>query len=378
MGTSKDYERLVAGNTNTMVWLRFQRLTSPTLCRGIISARAHSLSDEVLARKAEGLASTVRSLMGYWQTSAPTLNAKIVTRYYAWMQASIAEQVASADPIADLASVQRHTVRGHGLSTIESLSGDFPSNYHISALDGGHFAAYAKSRGIDLSAYELKSRPKDWAKMRAEDQNKVLSLADLLRRVPELLRISGEALGGHPLCFRVLNSTREVNSARGKGPIEVINGEQVTLASVLVNADAVPAEWLIEHGLPFTNYQKYAAKDDRAPRWVGELRHPSGTLWWDYIDPYKSDYCGTSIIAPFWGCTDVFLLNLAILYALSIVVRYLPSLWYRVEHTDLDHVRVLIEHYLSIVDEVGPTLALGRITGVPLIVSVPGSLNAPI
>ena len=50
-----------------------------------------------------------------------------------------------------------------------------------------------------------------------------------------------------------------------------------------------------------------------------------------------------------------------ILYALSIVVRYLPSLWHDIEDGDLDNIRALIEHYLVIVDNVLPRLAVERI-----------------
>jgi hypothetical protein len=52
-----------------------------------------------------------------------------------------------------------------------------------------------------------------------------------------------------------------------------------------------------------------------------------------------------------------------ILYALSIVVRYRPSLWRRIQEGDLDHVRVLIEAFLFVVERVLPEQFLEKILG---------------
>jgi hypothetical protein len=43
-------EQLVAENVSEAVWLRFSRLTSPTLCERTIAARAPTLSAEVIAK----------------------------------------------------------------------------------------------------------------------------------------------------------------------------------------------------------------------------------------------------------------------------------------------------------------------------------------
>jgi hypothetical protein len=62
-----------------------------------------------------------------------------------------------------------------------------------------------------------------------------------------------------------------------------------------------------------------------------------------------------------------------LLYALSIVVRYRPSVWRRVQEGDLDQMRVLIEAFLAIVERVLPHEFLEKITGQKFIVKEPGS-----
>src|SRR5829696_8487394 len=119
---SKD-EHIVAEDTREAVRLRLGRLTSPTLCKRMLAKAKHSLPDAVLDEKAQGVAWSIRSALGYWDSGGHSLNARILSRYYALMQVSIAEQVASLSDPATLEKVQRATQRGHGLLTVESAEG---------------------------------------------------------------------------------------------------------------------------------------------------------------------------------------------------------------------------------------------------------------
>ena len=65
---------------------------------------------------------------------------------------------------------------------------------------------------------------------------------------------------------------------------------------------------------------------------------------------------------------------LALAYGLSIVVRYRPSIWRRVQEGDLDQYRALIESFLSVVERVLPEQFLAAILGVPVYARQPGTL----
>lgn len=110
---------------------------------------------------------------------------------------------------------------------------------------------------------------------------------------------------------------------------------------------------------------------------TGAFVHPIGH-WGSFLKPYKSGYSGTSLVAPFWGINDPFLLHLTVLYGFSIIVRYLPDLWHRIEDGDLDHIRAFLEHYLVIVDNVLPKIIVERLTGIPLMITQPGSLRSQV
>jgi len=379
----ENIEHLVASDVTETVWLRFSRLTSPTLCRRALAARLVGVDPDILDQKAKGVSSPVRSLLGYWQTPSANLNAAILTRYYALLQASVAEQVASADLSIDLTAVQKHTEFGHGFACLQADSLDtFPDSCHIACLKSGHFASYAKSRQLPVETFAFSVRPRHFEALTQDERGKLLTLSDLLLRIPELQIPASECLGRPALSFQVGHSDQNPPpSFFSHQDKPTPSGEETTFAALYVEpSSAVTSEWLNSLGLPILDIE--ATENEMLGRverfFTGKLTHPRIGTWWDHFSHYKSDYCGTSVMVPFWGITDPFVLHLATLYGLSIVVRYLPSVWQRVEHGELDHIRALIENYIAIFDHIGPQLALERITGTKLVVATPGSFNAPV
>jgi hypothetical protein len=387
--TKPSVERLVAQDIERTVWLRLRRLTSSRLCRQIIS-RTSTPSPEVLAAKAEGMAWAVRSALGYWESRPADLNARILTRYYALLQVSIAEQVASPDPSFDLNQVQRHTEQGHGLTTLSEPGADFPASYHVGAMKSGHFYSYCAYRRIDLKPYAFEKRPREWAKLNSTDRERLVSLADLLRRVPELGPMVEECLGVQPLSFHVGYATRNAQIRSQKmretvftgQPAQALNAassDETTYVAIYPHSERLTAAYLNSLGLPIQNITVEHDAPTKSDYFIGTFTHPVGGYWWEYLETYKSGCCGTSIIVPLWGgISDLFLIHLVILYSLSIVVRYLPSLWHEIADGDLDHIRALIEHYVAAVDSVLPRIAVERMTGIRLNVTQPGSLGAPV
>ncbi|EDP9633656.1 hypothetical protein HM25_002827 [Salmonella enterica subsp. enterica serovar Carno] len=154
-----------------------------------------------------------------------------------------------------------------------------------------------------------------------------------------------------------------------------------TYAAIYPKDSKITADDLSSYGLGIEDIEKES--DENMSKYdedyfIGKVYHPEDQLWWDYITTHKSGYCGTSVIAPFWGTQDPFILHLVVLYALSIIVRYLPDTWYEIENGKLDYINALLENYLAIFDSVLPKLAVERLTKVNLVVTAPGSMNSPI
>jgi hypothetical protein len=315
----------------------------------------------------------------------------VLARYYALLQMSIAEQLASPDSAADLKEIQSHTESGHGLWTIAAQGKEFPANYMVACRNRGHFYEYCRFRSIDLTPYVLKARPNSWDDLSTVERDRLISLSDLLRRIPELQLLIEETLGTEPLSFRVAYAmkNRIVPSERMQGHAQktgqvlfnppIAEPSTVTYIGIYPHGQKLTAEYLNSFDMPIKNIRPEKDTVTKSSYFIGDFIHPSEKQWYQCLQTYKSGYCGTSIIVPFWGnVADPFIVHFMTLYALSIIVRYLPLLWHEIEDGKLDHIRALIEHYVVIVDNVLPQLAVQSLTGRRLIAVQPGSLHGPL
>lgn len=384
-------ERLVADDVSEVIWLRLRRLTSIQLCRKIIQKRNPQLNSEIIDRKADGMAWSVKSALGYWDTKSGGLNSKVLSRYYALLQLSIAEQIASSNPKDDLPTIQRHTENGHGLFTVQKPDTDFPMDFLIGCLRSGHFASYCKNLGLDIQPFSFEKRPRKYADISKDEISKVISLGDLLRRIPEMQPVISEYLGLGPLSFQIgyaqrniaIQAEKRAEHIRKTGSFsaKLPSSDQETITTFVAiypHGENISEVELNGFELPIKNIVKNENDGDNEDHFIGELQHSPTHTWWNFIETYKSGYCGTSVIVPFLGATDPLLLHLIILYAFSIIVRYLPERWHEIEDGRLDHIRALIEHYLVVVDNVLPKLVVERLTGTRMVASQSGSWNAPI
>ncbi|WP_407923069.1 YaaC family protein [Caballeronia udeis] len=380
-------EHIFADNLSEVIWLRVKRLTSHQLCEKVILRRSPAMPEGALAEKAAGMAWAVRSAVGYWETKSGGLNARVLSRYYALLQVSIAEQIAAGDETSTLPSIQRHTEQGHGLFTIAADTEGFPANYLIGCMKSGHFAAYSKTRKLPVDGFafdrRLRKVPTD------AERARLVSLADLLRRVPELQSVAQEYFGTYPLSFHV----GKRHDSELEHQLDQIGSSTIgslydakTLTPALNTTSSIA---ICPVGYKITAQQANALDlpikrfEDREDPFTGqvlptgELEHPANEHWHQHLTLHKSGYCGSSVVVPFWGTDDVFTLHFVILYAFSIVTRYLPSLWHEIEDGTLDHLRSLLEHYLVIVDNVLPKIALERMTGDTVYAVQAGSIFGP-
>jgi hypothetical protein len=68
------------------------------------------------------------------------------------------------------------------------------------------------------------------------------------------------------------------------------------------------------------------------------VNHPVKNSWWDVLNVHHSPFERNALILPiFGGVSEYRAICVALLYTLSIVVRYRPSVWRRVQEGDLDH-----------------------------------------
>lgn len=373
-------EFLVSDNVTGVLWNRLRRLTSSQLCRKVIQHRAPGLTEEELARKAKGMSWAVDSALGYWDTKSGGLNSKTLSRYYAILQLSIAEQVASPNPNDDLSRIQRHTNSGHGLTTIANPEEAFPFGYYVGLSNGGHFRAYCKHRQIDVKKQLLTKRAKKWSEIKEEDKGKYVSLADLLRRIPELQSVVPEYFETFPLAFGISpapeSQERSPSGAHSDDSVGCAMKSQSPVA-LCTGGHTVSLQELESLSLPIAQIKEKLDATTQTSYWEGLFQYDEHTHWHEHSHVHVSDSHGANVIVPVWDeISEPFVLHLIILYAFSIFVRYLPDIWHKIEYGELDHMRALLEHYLLVVDSTLPALALERLTGRKISVFHPGAYNA--
>lgn len=386
-------ESYKAENADEIVWLRLNRLKSTNLCKKLIENKLEragsSLDTKVIESKALGLSSAIESAIGYWEQNSTSLNSKVLSRYYFMLQLTIAEQVSNIKNTDNLASVQKHTEQGHGLGTIRDTKKGFPEDYFTFSLMGGHFYSYSKSLGQTPKDFSLERRPRKFEEI--SDVEKIVNIDDLFRRVPELNGVIEEYTGKLPLCFNIgyssKNSEEQLERAAEhiqktgefvlKDPSENTTDKKTSLISFYEESEKIDIEYLKKIEFPFYDYHIDEDLFSNSKNICAKFDH-STKHWHQQLDTYSSSYCPTSIIAPLWGkVTDPIIINFTLLYTLSIIVRYLPDLWFEIQSGKLDHYGSLIEYYTSVLDHVVPLQMLERITDTNITIHQPGSIFGP-
>jgi hypothetical protein len=106
--------------------------------------------------------------------------------------------------------------------------------------------------------------------------------------------------------------------------------------------------------------------------------HPESKTWHEALPLHETPFenSGALILPPLSDFNEYRVLAMAILYALSILVRYMPRTWRRVEGGDLDQHLALVKTALGVFERILPQEFLEAITGERVVAAQPGSFWA--
>lgn len=395
----KDREWIVGTDPDELYLLRLGRFKSFELSKRLLKEKEEkkglALENELLNRKAQGLSSAIDSALNYFSVKSNSLNTKILMRYYSLLQFTIAEEVASLNNDSDLNKIQNNTSYGHGLAVYQSegIDDNFFNKFNCYILSNGHFSKYLKHLNYtNISNISINKRVSS-EKEAINEASKLISISRLFRTIPELHNMVEEIIDEPPLSLNIIYDSipnyeieeerreeysKEIGTFAFKAP-PLTSEEKISFLKILPNSRKLNIEFLNSLNLPFTNY-KLRYDSYSGEEYIScQIEHSTKSHWWSDLNLYKSNYCASSIIPPIIGeIADPILINFMLLYSLSIIVRYLPALWYKITLGDLNHIGGLIEYYISVLDHVLPPLILKRITERDIHISMPGSLDAPI
>ena len=378
-GTPPKVRRLTAENPRDAVIARLQQFTSETPARRMVERRAEAedsaLSSPESKTKATGVAHSMRSALDY-RVSTPRdpLNKRILGLYYGTVALAQAEMLASPSGPADLHTVEAMTRYGHGLFTAPPSHSGF-ADLHVGVQANGFFPQWMKFLGQDTSG-NPPTRPGSLTDLEKVPTGMACLLPDLFASMPEIDDLYAEVVGGSPRWILVAYD-QEANARR---PLRNATARTVdsTYGLFLDSSGKVSAECLESAGWPLAEIRRLDDYDFAGTVFRARVDHAGHDLWWKALPTHSSPFGNSpALLFPTVGGLREYRTIAAVtLYALSILVRYRPSAWRRVEGGDQDHYLALVQASIAVWERLLPEHFLQSIVGEPVRTVQPGSFFA--
>ena len=371
--------RLTAENPLESVIARLQQFTSVKLAAKLVERRAategKSLSSQETMDKATGVAYSMRSALDYFDsTSSDRLNKRVISLYYGTMAFAQAEMLASASGPIDLDEVEGMTKLGHGLFTFAVPNGGF-SGLRVGVLATGFLPRWMKFLGHDTLGYPTR-KPRTQGDLNKVPLGMVCSLRDLFASMPEIDDLFDEVLGGPPRWISVaydIRSNVEIPTPSGKAKkTNSTYGLFVDRSGKLTVDSLTNADW------PLADIQRVGDYDGTGVAFRARIDHTGHDYWWRVLPIYSSPFGKhrTLLFPTVGGHREYRTIAAVTLYSLSIMARYMPSAWRRIEGGDDDQYLALVKAALAVWERLLPEQFLETIAGETVHTAQPGSLFA--
>ena len=368
--------RLTAENPLDAVIARLQQFTSSSLARKLVERRATTeateIRTEVVDSKAIGIAYLMRGALDYLaSTPRDALNKRVLGLYYGTMALAQAEMLASPSGPTDLDEVEDMTKFGHGLYALPTPEGGF-ADLQVGVLARGFFPKWMESLEHDTSGYPQK-RPRSAAALERVPTDMACSLRDLFASMPEIDDLFAEVFGGPAgwvsIAFDQFANARSLSGARRQGKV------RSTYVLLFDRSEEVPVERLRSAGWPLAEIRQAADYEGAGTKFRARVDHAGHDLWSTVLPTHSSPYGNSrALVLPAVGRAREYRTIAAVtLYALSIMVRYMPSAWRRIEGGDEDQYLALVRTALAVWERLLPEHFLQSIAGETIRTAQPGS-----
>ena len=368
--------RLTAENPLDAVIARLQQFTSSTLARKLVERRADTeataMGTEVVDSKATGIAYSMRGALDYIaSTPRDALNKRVLGLYYGTMALAQAEMLASPSGPTDLDQVEDMTRFGHGLYALPTPEGGF-ADLQVGVLAGGFFPKWMQFLGHDTSGYPRK-RPRSASDLEGVPTDMACSLRDLFASVPEIDDLFAEVFGGPAgwvsVAFDQHANARSVSGAQQQGKVGS------TYVLLFDRSGEVPVKRLESAGWPLAEIRQAEDHEGAGTKFRARVDHAGHDFWSTVLPTHSSPYGNSpALVFPTVGRAREYRTIAAVtLYALSIMVRYLPSAWRRIEGGDEDQYLALVRTALAVWERLLPEHFLQSIAGETVRTAQPGS-----
>lgn len=290
--------------------------------------------------------------------------------YYGSMAFVFAEMLAAPKGAVALAEIEDATRFGHGLYTIDGEGGGL-DHLVVGINANGLFPKWMHFLELPTKALPTK-KPRVHADLAGLLAWAWITVEQLFARIPEIADLFAEIFDSSPgwvhadydILDNKLPSFRTVEKARSSRSYVHLTDE----TGRMVKEDIAGLQG------PLSEILQIPSNEPGRHFRVG-VDHAGKEFWYEALPIHRSPFVRNALIMPIYGHIAQFrAVCVVLLYALSIVVRYRPSIWRRVQEGDLDHMRALIEAFLAVVERVIPEQFLEQVTGQRVVAAQPGSL----
>jgi hypothetical protein len=273
--------------------------------------------------------------------------------------------LASATGAKTLAEIENSTKVGHGLYTVDG-SDDGLSDLAVGAF-AGFFRDWVSSIGSPLPGLPEKKARRQ-SDLASYPPSSWVSLEALFASIPEIGDLFCNIFQGKPGWVHPVYDQSANSNLFGQG--KLVTRSYLRLVD---ETGRLSKEDIAGFPGPISEIAEVAPEGPGRCFRVA-VDFPGKNVHWDALHLHNSPFAQPTLIRPIFGTiTEYRAICLVLLYALSIVVRYRPSIWRRVQEGDLDHMRALIEAFLAVAERILPEQFLEKITGQRVFAKQPGS-----
>lgn len=373
----KKIRRVTTERPLERIWYILNQYASVELAKKLIKRRHDeigiNINEDILNSKAIGLSYTIKNASDYFK-AAPheSYNKRVISLYYGTLSLAFAEMLASPGGASGLDEVEGMTKQGHGLYTVPSDMNTFNS-FYIGVLATGFFPRWMHFLEVRIDEYP-KKKPKTASDLEKVPVEFYTTIEKLISSIPELGDMLTDVFNVSPSWFTVAYdiSGNPRGSTQEKTPASYIN--LYDHSGIFDFNRIYRTNWPISEVVKINETLQF--EEENTVKYRARIDHEGYDFWHEVLPIRNSSFTNNQfLVVPVLGANTEYRANaLAILYALSIMVRYMPSLWRRVEGGDQDQYFTTVQFMLDIFERNLPHEFLESISNERVITGLPGGL----
>ncbi|WP_047790343.1 YaaC family protein [Tenacibaculum mesophilum] len=356
------YERIFSETPKSSIWDRIDILTTINGTKEALKYKCEKqnvpINEELITNKAKGIAFCLRSAKDLFkQSNSKNLTPSLTSLYYGTYNLLSAILIGDINNELTLESVEKFSKNGgHGLKSIyQPETENLAKDEFIYCCNNGFYKEILKNFGYKVNEIVTLKNYSKIEKVPDEEKQKLISLKDLLSRVPELKNIYVELFKEQPNYLNFYGTKNYEKKDKDYYHISVNENQN----SYYLNSD------LINDILSIPSEYKFEYKKERPDSTLDE-RFYCENIPEDFIQrvpKYHSPIAINCSIKPILGIDDVLLIYFKTFYILSIWTRYRPNLWREVYEGKYDNYRSLFSILTESAERIIPNLFLNKFYG---------------